>query len=193
MNKSKIPLIIGLTIPVLMIIFVALSIYLPAMFATPPKYDFLYITGDSGYCAGQRRYTVRDEKVTDLYAEDKKIDVKANEAGANSGIPIPAQRLALRDNECLNAVSRFYLHDTTNNTNKEVSFEDAVKLKLDSNIESPDGFEVIRGSGGDGFPFGFSGDNYRRFYLRGNKLSQKVDLRVSSQDYWNFQFVGWTK
>lgn len=46
-SHEKISLAVGLAIPVLMILFVAGSIYLPKMFITPPQYDFVYTFGSA--------------------------------------------------------------------------------------------------------------------------------------------------
>jgi hypothetical protein len=45
--KKNLPLTIGLSIPVLMIVFIAASIYLPRLSATQPQFSFLYTSGNN--------------------------------------------------------------------------------------------------------------------------------------------------
>ena len=58
--KKNIPLIFAISIPVLMVIGIALSIYLPTLFVKP-EYDFLYsIGGDYSY---RNEYAVENGKL----------------------------------------------------------------------------------------------------------------------------------
>jgi len=192
-KNNKIALIIGLAIPIVMIIFVAISIYLPGFFIKPET-DFLYATGNNVYCYGRNnRYTIKNGTLTDTFPIKK--ETATTTTIIKDGIAIEEKLVPAFSseiyNECANAEVKFYLHNTSKNDNEEILFEEAVKLKLDSGIESPDGFEVVRvGNGGD-FPFIFSGGNRNAYYLRGDKSSQKINVKLSSQDYYNFQFIGW--
>ncbi|MFH1903771.1 MAG: hypothetical protein ABIK20_06975 [Candidatus Omnitrophota bacterium] len=56
--KKNISLIVGIAIPVLMIFLVAVSIYLPALFAPAPRFNFLYVTG--GDYDQNRQYVVEN-------------------------------------------------------------------------------------------------------------------------------------
>ena len=58
--KKNIPLILGLSIPILMILFVAGSIYLPGLFVQP-KFNFLYAMGDDYYYG--RHYSVQNGRL----------------------------------------------------------------------------------------------------------------------------------
>ena len=63
MKKENITLIIGLSIPVAMVLFIAGAIYIPSLFidVDPPKYSFMYMTnsGRDGY-----NYQVKDNKIS---------------------------------------------------------------------------------------------------------------------------------
>src|SRR4051812_7664420 len=117
-NKQKLPLIIGLAIPVLMILFVAGAVYVPRFFLHP-QYDFVYVNGDYYY----RQYSVENGKlIRQVLPEDPKLYY-----------PKPTQP------------EKFFVYDIQTDTSKEISFSDAQKLVLDSNLKSPDGYEVKQG------------------------------------------------
>ena len=82
------------------------------------------------------------------------------------------------------------------NEAKEISFADAQNLDLDSNVKSPDDFEVVYGSRGDGFfPFFWGGGtDYNARYLKGHNVSKKLNLQLNGGSYYNnFRFIGWIK
>jgi len=159
---KNIPLILGISLPVLMVIFVALSIYLPGFFVKP-KYDFLY---------------------SDFDSYNNKYLVKTNSLELN---PNFRQEWVLFSRE-----SKLYIHDIELNKSRQISFEDAKKLNLDSSSTSPDGFQIESGQGSEGiFPFYFySGADYSNKYLTGNHLSKKLNLTLTNS-YFNFMFLGW--
>jgi hypothetical protein len=93
---------------------------------------------------------------------------------------------------------KLYIHDVAKNESKEISFEEAQNLNLDSNTKSPDGFEVVYGSRGEGlFPFFFLSErDYNTLYLKGRNVSKKLNLQLSGSYYNyydNFRFLGWIK
>lgn len=170
--KKNITLIIGVSIPILMILFVAGSIYLPGLFIKP-QFSFLYASGDN-YYYGQQQYSVQDGMIV-------KNEIKPPED--NTYNP-PREE------------TKLYIYDVVKNESRKVSFEEVQTLNLDSNQKSPDGFEVVYGSHGDGFfPFFFwSETDYTTRYLKGNNVSKKINLQLNGSHYYNnFRFLGWIK
>ena len=169
--KKDISLIIGIAIPILMIVLVAASIYLPSLFSPPPRFNFLYVT-DDGYYQGQQ------------YVVERGTLVK-------QGVIYP-ERYTPR-------AARLFVHDVVKNESKEISFEDAQRLHLDPSGKSPDGFEVVYGSREDGiFPlFFFTSTDYNTIYMKGHNASRKLDLPSKTAEgyYYNsrFRFLGWIK
>ena len=166
--KKNVSLIVGIAIPILMIVLVAISIYVPALFAPAPRADFLYITGDS-YYQGQE-YVLDNGKLV-------KREVKYPENYTPE-------------------VARFFLHNTSANEDKELSFEEAQKLKLNTNVKSLDGYEVVYGNTDGGvFPFFFSGGtDYNAMYLKGHNTSKKLNLQSPSDERYYYRgrrFLGW--
>lgn len=167
--KKNLPLIAGITIPVLLILFVAGSIYLPGIFIKP-KYNFLYLSGTT---YGQPYFVTNGQ---------------LNQNTATSTYPQTLYPPSNQPN-----TPQLFVYDVLQNQSREISFVDAQKLSLDPNIQSPDGFEVISGNGGGGgFPF-FSGSNYdyNSRYLVGHNLSKKLNIPAVSNYYENFTFLGW--
>jgi hypothetical protein len=96
--KKNISLVIGVSIPILMILFVAGSIYLPGLFIKP-QFSFLYVSGDD-YYYGQQQYSVQDGKLV-------KNEIKPPE---NQNYNPPRGE------------SKLYLYDVVKNESREVSF-----------------------------------------------------------------------
>jgi hypothetical protein len=160
-NKKRDPvLIIGILIPVVMVILVSLSIYLPRLFAKP-EFSFIYTTGSS-YDA-KYSYTIESGKLVRTELEN---------------------RYGTRDVE-----NNIYMYDAKGKEVKQISFEDAQKLTLDSSSKSPDGFEVVRGNGGGGvFPFFFFDSSGNQYVLRGKGATINLNLPI---DYYDLNFLGW--
>lgn len=166
--KKNISLVLGLSIPVVMILFVAGSIYLPGLFVKP-HFDFLYMINDNRY--NEQQFSVENGLLV-----------------RNSIIPKPST--AARPSP------RFFIHDVTTNKSREITFEQAQQLKLDSSPQSPDGLSVKPGSRGGSFLFFFGGggNDYSSRYLVGNGLSKKLNLDIDQgSPYYsnNFRLLGW--
>jgi len=169
--KKNIPLIVGISIPILMILFVAASIYLPLLFMhTKPEFNFLYVTGD--YLLGSQ-YSVENGKLV-------KHEFKDDEGRWPS---IMRRR----------GDAKLFVHDVTKNESRQISFEEAQSLDLNSNIKSPDGFEIVHGSRGGGpWPFfGFSETDYNTVYIKGHNISRKLNVQQTERHFGDFHFLGW--
>lgn len=175
MIKKNITLVIGISIPILMILFVAGSIYLPGLFIKP-HFNFLYASGDDSYYYYKNgyQYSVQNDKLI-------KNEIKQLE---NQNYNPPRVE------------SKLYLYDVVKNESKEISFADAQNLTLNSSTKSPDDFEVVYGSRGDGFfPFFLGGEtDYNARYLKGHNVNKKLNLQLNGGSYYNnFRFIGWIK
>lgn len=171
--KKNITLVLGISIPILMILAVAISIYLPGLFVKP-QYNFLYVS-DDGYYYNGYEYTVNNGKL-----------IRNEMQQPENGNYYPPR-----------GESKLYIYNVEKNDATEIIFDQAQNLSLDSNVKSPDDFEVVTGSHGDGFfPFFFGGDNtdYNARYLKGHNVSKKLNLQLKGSYYYNnFRFLGWTK
>ncbi len=175
-EKKNIPLIIALAIPVLMIALVAAFIYLPGI-GQKPKYNFLYATGINIYSLSSDingSYNVESGHIT--YHQPQRQ-------------PNPIQPFYKSDV----AEPHFYLYNVTKGTAEELTFDQAKTYSLDPANVSEDGYTVQRGNGGGDFIFGGGGSDYNNWYIKGHNRSTKLNLKSSSLDYYNFQFLGWIK
>ncbi len=168
-RKQNISLIIGLSIPVAMIFFVAIAINGPRWFNTieAPKHDFLYLSGQPN---PYFTYLVQDGYVT------------LKEGTVQEGNSKPVK----------NPV-HFFIHDVSENTSREIPEKEALSLPVDGSVRSADGFALESGRRGGWFLFGYSRD-YRSRYLVKENYSQKLNLETPSSNYsyyWNIQFLGW--
>ncbi|MFZ2125208.1 MAG: hypothetical protein WA087_00295 [Candidatus Saccharimonadales bacterium] len=162
--KQHITLIAGISIPILMIIFVAASIYLPALFIKP-QYNFVY-TIDSYY--NSARYVVINNRLT---------------SEANSDYYSRSEQ----------GPSKLYLYDVKSDKSQEISYDTASSFSLSSNTESLDGFSVVNGeSSGGFFPFYYSSSGHDNFYIKNGNSSKKLnDIKLNESSYYNFRFLGW--
>ncbi|MFA5080685.1 MAG: hypothetical protein WC472_03650 [Candidatus Paceibacterota bacterium] len=166
MIKKNLTLILAISIPIAMILLIAISIYLPSLFMNP-QYEFLY-SMSRHFIYSNDNYVIENEKLL--------LNIESSKDGTY-GIPD----------------MKFYIYNTINNTSKEISYEEAQKLRLDPNIKSIDGFEIVDGNHESGFfPFYYSSRDYDSHYLKNSITSKKLNLKVTS-NYDNFNFIGWIK
>jgi len=172
--KHNIPLLVGILVPLLMIVFVAASVYLPALFVKP-TYDFIYTSqNDYRYApyAYGTSYDVENGKIV-KHTTPPPSDVRDLEYYKNPPEP------------------KLYYYDTVANTTKEISFEEAQKYMVDTSVISPDGFELAPASSGGGFPFSFDNNEYGKVYIKSKSVSKK--LNIQQRFYNDFSFLGWVK
>ncbi|HOW35104.1 MAG TPA: hypothetical protein PL155_01635 [Candidatus Omnitrophota bacterium] len=170
-TKKNIPLIVGLLIPVLMILFVAASIYLPGLFVQP-KVSFIFSYGGDYYSRSQ--YDILNGRITLKSANyPKKESNQWSEPRRES---------------------KLYLYDVIRNKSVEISLEEAQKFFLDPSVKSPDGFEITRGE------HGFSifeiltthGGRWDSSFITGHNVSKRLNLPYKDRYYSRYlDFIGW--
>ena len=172
MKKENTLLFIGILIPILMIVFIALSIYLPQFFLNP-QYDFLYVSGEN-YSYSFPKYIVEGNTV-----------VKREPTEAEK------EQWGYRYDE---SILRVYSAEKDVST--VISFADAQKLKLNPNSVSPDGFEVTHSRRNyslfsEVFGGGYRGSGYVIRKKNGSGDGKKIDIDTSGSYYYGFKFLGW--
>ena len=164
-KKKNIPLIVALSIPVLMIVLIATSIYLPALFIKP-KTNFVYSVGGD-YCS-QIRYSVKSGKI--IENEIEKLE---------------------NNYACHYRDARLFYYDVERNTSREITLDETNNLTVDDSLKSPDGFEIVPGSYSYDIFF-FSGSSYYDKYLKKGAYSRKLNT-IGSTSYYDFKFIGWVR
>lgn len=180
MKSSTVSLIVGLSIPVVMVIGITIAIIVPSR-SIHPTTDFIYALGQ--YPAAiqiengqqvQHLYSIKNNQIIESTLT---ISQKPNVA------PYPYQGTE---------TPRFYLHNTEANTNTEISFDELKKLSLSDDATSPDGFTMTYGASSGGmFPFYYEGEGDRASaYLSKNTASKKVTV-ITKGNQLPFSFVAW--
>ena len=169
--KNNITLVIGLSIPILMILFVTGSIYLPRLFTTtqPPHYSFLYTIG--GDYSSKYYYSVENGRLL------------------QNPTPKPAESVYNAPIKTVTSEGLLFKHDVTTNVSTQISCEEAQKFTLITAVFSPDGFEIVSPQGG-GFPFSGPYD-YMSKYIKKGTYAQKLNLNLGESNYWQYNFLGW--
>ncbi len=191
--KQNIALVVGLSIPLLMMLIIAGVIYLPRWMNStpPPRYDFLYAVGDGvQYFAPQNYYAPAyppypTKGVWPKYTY-RVLDGKL--VRQTTG-PVPKEYGTMPEGD---VSPKFYVYHVGTKKSSEITFDDAALYTLDSGVKSPDGFDIVRGQGsGDGFPFFFGGgNNYNKQYIHKGQYAEELSLNLPENYYGDF-FIAW--
>ena len=171
--RKNLPLIVGFGLPVLLIVAVILSIYLPRLYTDKPKHNFLFMNrGDYNYGYFPPNPTKADQTPPPpLYEYTVKDDrLQLNQVNVQSGRGYEKSRLPT-----------VYLYNVKSNTYTTVNPDQVSAYKIISAKTSPDGYKLTQGGGGDtgavGFFFGGGRSyDYNSIYLTKNSYSQKLNL-----------------
>ena len=180
--KKNIMLLLAFLLPILLVIFVTLSAYIPSLFIST-HYNFVYAAcagNTDDYACGdylQDRYAVVGEKLT-LVALDPYQD--SDQDGISD----------MQENYTI----RVFLHDTKKNESTELPFADAAALRLSALVTSPDGITISSSyDGGGDFFFINVGSSYGHYLTKGNSR-RKLHL-ITSDNRYNYReqvkFLGW--
>jgi len=168
--RKNASLLVGLAIPLVLIIAVIVSIYIPRLTNKPPHYNFLYTSNN--YYPSNVRFKVQQGK---LIREELPLD--------------PSYPQPIKDSLAITEPT-FFLHDVTRNESREISFAEAQQLKLDPNRESPDGYSLQQGSNNGVFPFFYNGPYGVSWFLTGHTTSHKMNVKQTT-DYGGVELLGW--
>lgn len=181
-RSSKISLIIGLSLPAIMVAVIAGLVFLPGQSVNPTS-DFIYASGP------YPSYTVRNGNAItqyDMSIKGGKLTRTATSFNSKDAYaPYPGEK---------NNIPRFFIHHTAKNTNEEIGLEEIEKLNLSPDKKSPDGFTLTFGRQSYGvFPFFFDNNSDREHaYLSTNRASKEVTLiSDTSIIFYDFQLIGW--
>lgn len=145
LTKEKLPLVVGIALPLFLILYVIIAAYLPSLFVKP-KYNFIY-TNANYY---------------DVAVIDGRINIESLYNDNTSRTYNPKQ-------------PTIFLYDVINDRTTQISLTQAQLYILDPFNKSPDGFTVGRDEYDNYsyFPFFFGGSN-RGIYLKGKGLNRKI-------------------
>ena len=183
--KNNFVLLLAFTLPLILIIGIAISTYLPSLFLST-DYNFIYTACNENRnsypynCNDylQKLYSVVGNKLV-------KNNVDMNQDSDKNGQPDFNGKYD----------SRIFLHNTQKNESREITLAEAEMLMLNGLLTSPDGVTVSSNysrSGGNFFIFDGGHSSYG-YYLMKGKSKSRLNL-INNTDYYyqnNFQFLGW--
>lgn len=192
--RKNFALILAFALPIILIVGVAISVYLPSLFIST-NYNFIYASCTDNlnsypyncntYLAN--KYSVVDGKL--IVAPEATTTVIYNQNNVERSISTKDSPDYRKYN------TRIFLHDTQKNESREITVEEAKLLNLNNLITSPDGASVSSNynNGSDFFIFGGGRSSFGYFLTKG---SGKLKLNLINYDdryYYqnNFQFIGW--
>jgi hypothetical protein len=186
--KNNFAVVAGISLPILLVLFLVVSIYLPSLFLHP-EYDFIYAV-----CAENSSNKYLD-------CENYRTGVRHDVVGGRI-VRTEVDRTFEENyyNPILEGTAdvRLFYHDVDTNVSREVSINEAQDFRVSGDIVSPDGYtldKTRRGSGGF-FPFFYDGGSRSVYVMKKGNREKEVNLIVDSGSYYyrygnSFEFVGW--
>ncbi len=179
MKTNHFPLIVGIALPIIFIVIIAIVIFTPSLFVKP-GHNFIYTTEATDVYSYYQSYK------NTYFVENNKIISKPT--------PIPA-----KEYEGYGYKGEFptlYMYDVVTNTSHEVTASDITNLNLDPGPSSPDGYTVAYDYSHEGIfeLFGSNGNNSGYFISKGNgkkKLDGLLGNSYGGRD--SFRLIGWIK
>lgn len=178
-------LVVAFSLPILLLVVVALSAYLPSAFLST-NYNFVYaacIDDANRWSYRCDPYLQQKYSVVDGQVVANEIDPTQD----SDGDDIPDVQEGYD--------ARLFLYDTLANETREITIEEAAGLQLNELVTSPDGVSVANqyDRGADFFLFYNGGSNYGHYLVKGNAKS-KLNVITDNDRYYygdNFEFLGW--
>ena len=183
MKKEHLPLVIGLSIPVLLVVVLAAIIYVPRLYLKP-QFDFVYATGS------YPSYVDREGKIRVDYTVVNDRLVKMTVPVEISSDPQDRYYYSLRES----TPPIFYHYDVSEQKNIPLSEAEVVALHLNPAQEAPDGFKIGYGRDSDDiFESIFGGRDYSERVLTKGSVSIPLNLVKPGEQYYSsdFDFIGW--
>ncbi len=185
--KENLVLVVGLTLPLLLIVLFFVATVIPKAFGTPPQYEMLFTSMRYDY-QNQLEYSV-DYAVKDqhLMLKAKKRDDKNPAYNSKALFVYDGKTESVRE-------VTVDLAKTANSTSGEyVLLEETKTWVVDSGAISPDGYRLegphYNSGGLVGGLFGFN--EYYTFRLKKGSIGYKVPNFQPNYYYSQPQFIGW--
>jgi len=187
--KENYVLVVGITLPVILVLLFFLAMVLPNRMAPPPQYDFLF-TVDDYQPAGPPSVSVR-------------YDVYQNALRAT---------LLVNAQPNYHTVPRLFIYEVASRTVREIAvdlpvapedvpkdrqlrIEEVAGLYLDPRLTAPDGYEFrhsqYSGAGGLFTELFVSGGTRYQPSLVRNGATARLNLPTGRYNYYNARFLGW--
>ena len=179
--KKNLSFWIALALPVIMILFVAGSVYLPRLWAPIPQYGFLY-TGGEGIDVSSAGYRYLPQVIDGRLVRQ--------DTGCEKQLENQPRTAMGSELSCIDPI--LYHYDPVTRESRNITFEEAQGLRLDDRQQSADGFSVKQGGSGGGSLFGIGSYSGANLYLTGHATSIRLELH-GVQNAYEFRFIGWVE
>lgn len=184
--KENLVLVIGLSLPLLLIVLFFVATVIPKSMATPPQYEMLFTVTKYDYQNAPDyllSYAVKDKH---LILKAKKNEEKPKNSNINTLLAYDAKTETVRE---INI-------DTSKltETNSEMVVEETKNYVIDNSTVSPDGYKLEGPNySGGGLMGGLFGGGYRNTGFRITKGNVSYKLPETQQDFYYNQvkFIGW--
>ncbi len=176
--KKNLPLIVGISLPIIFIIIISFIVFLPNTFVKP-AHNFLYQGESVNYSNYRNEYGV----------ENGQIVVK----------PVPhINEMILKDPyfaQSLTDLPPIYFYDVEKDSSYEISLDEARGYELSAGPSSPDGYSVIYDYSHNGIfeIFGSYDNNSGYFISSSNGGKKKINGIKGNRYYGDLKIIGWIK
>jgi hypothetical protein len=186
--KENLVLVVGLTLPILLILIFFVSTVIPKLMSPPPQYEMLFTTK-------QYDYQNKPDYLIDFLVKNQKLMVKVNKN---------------ENKDRSDDLTRLMVYDAKTDTVREITvdiskaaasvvdgvavLQETENMMIDTAMVSPDGYHLDGPSyGGGGMVGGLFGAGYRDngFRLRKGSIGYKIPNTQQHYYYNQVKFVGW--
>lgn len=176
--KKNLPIIIGVTLPIIFILLISLLAFGPT-WSIKPAHNFIYSHDNRDYYYGRHYRNEYDVEGGKVVMKSRAIS-KVNQ-----------------ENVTFEDAPPLFLYNVSNNSTHEIGLAETMALNLDPGPTSPDGYLVEYRSGNYGvFELFGSNNSVSGYYMTkdqaGKKLPGFQNDRYGGYDS-NFKFLGWVK
>ncbi len=186
--KENLVLVVGLTLPLLLIVLFFVASVIPKALGTPPQYEMLF-------SATKYEYQKSPDYVIDFKVKDKKLMVSAKKLDDKNNNGNSVRLMAYNGKtETVREITLDNAKTGAAASNGEIVLEETKEMVIDTNPVSPDGYslEGPNYNGGSGLLGGLFGGGYRNEYrLKKGAVGYKVPGLQPDYYYYNVQFLGW--
>lgn len=183
--KENLVLVIGLTLPLLLIVLFFAATVIPKMTGTPPQYEVLFSVQD--YTGQNKQDYIVDFKVKDkqLMIKTKKADDKSYSYNSKKLMAYDAKTEVMRE---------ISIDDSKFSDGAEILLEETKNMTIDTAMQAPDGYMLEnQGYSGTGLIGGLFGGGYRNhgYRLKKGNVGYKINMQQNNHYYDQLSFIGW--
>jgi len=186
--KENLVLVIGLTLPILLIVLFFVASVIPKSMGTPPQYEMLFTIN-------KYEYQKSPDYVIDFKVKDKKLMVSAKKTDEKNNSGNSTKLMAYDGkSETVREIALDVAKIGAAASNGEVILEETKDLTIDTSATAPDGYVLEAPNyGSGGLLGGLFGGGYRNngYRLKKGAVGYKIPNAQADYYYGQLQFIGW--